>query len=180
MRLQEIVKATVTDKVIIIISFGDDAWRQSAFALDTDHKELWTVTYIVYHCSSGTPWALSCTECTTVPSRCLMDCSPTEPMLMEMMSLLARFPGPEAPPWTSSDWFHNNLHPVSSLSHTDSGCTWGGMQERGTSCLAIQEISFSPCDAACSCFPFLKGRINLGLKQLLITDMGRWRWQKRF
>lgn len=40
MRLQEIVKATVTDKVIIIISFGDDAWRQSAFALDTDHKEL--------------------------------------------------------------------------------------------------------------------------------------------
>ena len=32
-----------------------------------------------------------------------MNCSSTEPKLMEMMSLLTRLGGPESPPWTSSD-----------------------------------------------------------------------------
>lgn len=34
------------------------------------------------------------------PSRCLVNCSSTEPVLMEMMSLLTRLSRPETPPWT--------------------------------------------------------------------------------
>lgn len=117
-------------------------------------------------------------KCTTLPSRCLMNCSSTEPMPMEMIPLLTRLSGPETPPWTSSDRSPNHLCPVSS--HTL--YLRRGFKRGAHLIFPFKKSAFPLCDAVCSCSPSLRlgepEGWTWGLNSLLITDLGTWRWAK--